>query len=88
MLRIKHLALNSASTAQFTAFEAGTKYIVLDVQDADARVTFDTSAASTSNGHILYAGRSYTFSARAAEVAVFARKGSKRYFNYSCFRIY
>ena len=70
------LALNSASTAQFTAFEAGTKYIVLDVQDADARVTFDTSAASTSNGHILYAGRSYTFSARAAEVAVFARKGA------------
>ena len=66
----------TTGTPQFTAFDPITKYIVLDVQDVDARVTFDGNGVSSSNGHILYAGRSYTFSARAAEVAEFARKGS------------
>lgn len=55
------------------AFDALTKYIAMDVQEADAFMTFDGSAPTTSNGHRLYAGRSYTFSKEAAVKAKFIR---------------
>ena len=66
----------TTGTSTFSAFNSLTKYIALDVQDVDVRVTFDGSTPSTSNGHILYAGRAYTFSKAAAEDAIFARKAS------------
>ncbi len=66
----------TAGGVQFgTAFNSLTRYIVLDVQGADVRVTYDDSAPTTSNGHILYAGRSYTWSKQAAAAAKFIRDG-------------
>ena len=58
-----------------TAFNNLTRYIVLDVQDADVRVTYDDSAPTTTNGHILLSGRSYTWSKQAAAAAKFIRDG-------------
>ena len=58
------------------AFNSLTKYIVLDVQVADARVAYDGAAPTTSKGHILYAGRSYTWSKAAAENAFLINDGS------------
>ena len=57
------------------AFDALTKYIAMDVQDADVFMTFDGTAPTTSNGHKLFAGRSYTFSKEAAVKAKFIRSG-------------
>jgi len=58
-----------------SAFDSLTKYIAMDVQDADVFMTFDGSAPTTSNGHKLFAGRSYTFSKEAAAKAKFIRSG-------------
>lgn len=57
------------------AFDSLTKYIAMDVQDADVFMTFDGSAPTTSNGHKLFAGRSYTFSKEAAVKAKFIQAG-------------
>ena len=66
----------TAGGVQFgTAFNSLTRYIVLDVQSADVRVTYDDSAPTTTNGHILFAGRSYTWSKQAAAAAKFIRDG-------------
>jgi hypothetical protein len=69
----------SNSAVQFgTAFNKLTRYIVLDVQDADVRVTYDGDTSgdvSATNGHLLFAGRSYTWSKAAAEAARFFRDG-------------
>ena len=60
------------SVVQFgTAFDSLTRYIVLDVQDNDVRVTYDDSSPTVTNGHILFAGRSYTWSKEAAQAAKF-----------------
>lgn len=65
------------SVVQFaTAFNEETKYVVLDVQTADVRVTYDNSAPSSTNGHILPAGRSYTWAKATAQAAKFIRDGS------------
>lgn len=58
------------------AFDSLTKFISFDVQTADCFVTFDTSAPTTSNGHRLYAGRSYTISKAAAQRAKFIAASS------------
>lgn len=66
-----------ASIVQFaTTFDDLTRYIALDVQDADCFVTYDGSNPTTSNGHRLYAGRSYTWSKKAAQAAKMIRAGS------------
>ena len=59
-----------------SSFDSMTKYIVLDVQTADVRVTYDGDAATTSNGHLLFAGRSYTWSKDTAEKAQFIKNGT------------
>ena len=62
------------SVVQFgTAFNSLTRYIVLDIQTADVRVTYDDSAPTTTNGHILFAGRSYTWAKETASAAKFIR---------------
>ena len=70
----------SNSAVQFgTAFNSLTKYVVLDVQTADVRVTYDGDTSgdvSATNGHLLFAGRSYTWSKEAATAARFFRDGS------------
>ena len=40
-------------------------------QVSDVRVTYDDSAPTSTNGHILFAGRSYTWSKQAATAAKF-----------------
>ena len=59
-----------------TSYNRLTRYIVLDVQDADVYVTYTGETPSASVGHKLYAGRSYTWSKKAAENAKFLRTGS------------
>jgi len=65
------------SAVSFGAFSANCKYVVLDVQVADVRVTYDGSApdntqdSGTANGHILFAGRSYTWAVETARAAKF-----------------
>ena len=53
---------STAGGVQFSAFPAGTDYVMWDVQDAAIFVTFDASAPTTSNGHYLPAGTSGTWS--------------------------
>ena len=62
---------DTAGGKQFAAFNSLTKYVVLDVQVSDVRVTYDDSPPTSTNGHILYAGRSYTWSKQAATAAKF-----------------
>jgi hypothetical protein len=38
---------------QFAALHTDTDYVVLDIQDNNARATFDGSAPTASNGHLL-----------------------------------
>jgi len=68
------LAVGNASVS-FGAFSANCKYVVLDVQTADVRVTYDGSApvggTSSPNGHLLFAGRSYTWAVETARAAKF-----------------
>lgn len=66
---------SGANDDNASAFDSLTKYIAMDVQDADVFMTFDGSAPTTSNGHKLFAGRSYTFSKEAAVKAKFIRAG-------------
>ena len=58
------------------SFDSLTRYIVLDVQDADVRVTYDGGDPDTNTGHILFAGRSYTWAVETARVAKFIRDTS------------
>ena len=69
----------SSSVVKLTdsyTFDTLTRYIVLDVQDADVYVTYTDETPSASVGHKLYAGRSYTWSKKAAENAKFIQTGS------------
>jgi len=70
--------LTTASLAGNTtgSFDELTRYIVLDVQDADVRVTYDGTAPTASVGHILFAGRSYTWAVETANKAKFIRVGA------------
>ena len=66
----------TAGGVQFSTFNERTDVVVLDVQDADVMCTFDNSAPTSSNGHRLYAGTTYTWSRAAAQAAKFIRQGS------------
>ena len=72
------LAVSSTAVAFTTNWEtspsAGTnKFIVLDVQTNDVMVTFDGSTPTSTNGHRLYAGESFTWSVDTAMAAQFIR---------------
>lgn len=59
------------------AFDKLTKYVVIDVQGADAFVTYSgTKPNATYQGHRLYAGRSYTWSEASASKALFIKAGT------------
>lgn len=62
---------NTTGGVQFSAFNSLTRYVVLDVQTADVRVTYDDSAPTSTNGHVLFAGRSYTWNVDTARAAKF-----------------
>ena len=59
-----------------TTYNRLTRYVVLDVQDADAYVTYTGENASSSVGHRLYAGRSYTWAVETAQQAKFVATGT------------
>ena len=76
MERLQVTAATSETGNSFqTSYNSITKYIVLDIQDADVRVTYDGVAPTSSVGHILFAGRSYTWAVETARVAKFIRDG-------------
>lgn len=59
-----------------TSMSNATDTVVLDIQTADVMVTFDGSAPTSSNGHFLANGTSYTWSKAAAIAAKFIRQAS------------
>jgi|TARA_R110000772_G_scaffold78073_3_gene167607 hypothetical protein len=62
----------SGSGVSFAAFDSNTKYVMIDVQDNNVIVTFDGSAPTASNGHLLIKEKELiTLSARAAKAAKF-----------------
>lgn len=63
---------DTAGGVQFAALHANTRYVMIDVQIANVRVTFDGSAPTTTNGHILVASQGLlVLSAKAAAAAKF-----------------
>jgi hypothetical protein len=58
---------------QFTAFDAETSAVYWTSEDAPCRVTFDGSDPTTTNGHIIPAGASGTWSVALAAAARFIR---------------
>lgn len=66
----------TAGGVQLSAFADTTNMIVLDVQDADVMCTFDGSAPTSTNGHRLYSGSTFTWSTATASAAKFIRQGS------------
>ena len=67
---------STAGGVVLSAFDAGTDYVVWDVQDADIMVTFDASAPTTTNGHRLYAGQCGTWSIATATAMKAIRQGA------------
>tara|TARA_R110000868_G_scaffold309695_1_gene570954 strand:- start:475 stop:804 length:330 start_codon:yes stop_codon:yes gene_type:complete len=65
---------STAGGVQFSAFNAITQVVVLDIQGADIMVTFDGSAPTTTNGHRLYDGDHYTWSKATATAAKMIRQ--------------
>tara|TARA_R110000803_G_scaffold33627_5_gene73535 strand:- start:3830 stop:4138 length:309 start_codon:yes stop_codon:yes gene_type:complete len=64
----------STSAVQFAAFDADTKYVMLDVQDDSVYITFDGSTPSASNGHIMLKEQGLIIlKAQAAKAAKFLR---------------
>jgi len=68
-------ATSETGNAFSTTYQGVTKYIVLDVQDADVLVNYNGDPTSDL-GHRLYAGRSYTWSKQAAQSAKFIKAGT------------
>ncbi len=64
-----------AATSFQTTYDTRTRYIVLDVQDNDVYVTYTGETPSATLGHILYAGRSYTWNVETAQAAKFLSVG-------------
>ena len=76
MERLQVTAATSETGNSFqTSYSSVTKYIVLDIQDADVLVNYTGNPTSVL-GHRLYAGRSYTWSKVAAQKAKFIKAGS------------
>lgn len=72
------LAVSSSAVPFTTDWRASpsagaNRFIVLDVQTNDVMVTFDGSTPTSTNGHRLYAGESFTWSVDTAEAAQFIR---------------
>jgi len=73
MLDVDSTSVQHQLTSPFNTL---TRYLVIDVQDNDAYVTFTGESASATVGHRLYAGRSYTLDADTARLAKFVSTGS------------
>jgi hypothetical protein len=70
------LSVTTGSATEFqTTYDDRTRYLVLDVQDNDVYVTYTGETPSATLGHILYAGRSYTWNVETAQAAKFLSVG-------------
>tara|TARA_R110001606_G_C15325713_1_gene645051 strand:- start:1157 stop:1465 length:309 start_codon:yes stop_codon:yes gene_type:complete len=67
----QRLTPDATTVEEFGAFNASTRVIFFDVQSNDIFMTLDGSTPTTTNGHKLFAGRSYSLSIQAARVAKF-----------------
>ena len=58
--------------AQFATFNSNTKYVIIDVQDNNVYGTFDDTALTATNGHVLVKDNPLiTLSANAGKAAKF-----------------
>lgn len=71
----QRLAVAGSVTAFASTWTTGTQSVVLDVQGADVMCTFDGSNPSSSNGHFMANGTSYTWSKQTATAAKFIQYG-------------
>ena len=69
----------SSATVSFSPFDPATNLIVMEVQGADVWGTVDGTIPSAANGHLLYAGQVYHWSASTAQAAQFCRVSSTAY---------
>ena len=66
----------TGSGVQLAALDADTKYVMIDVQDNNVIVTFDGTAPTASNGHLLLKEKGLiTLSAISAKAAKFLGSG-------------
>lgn len=68
-------SIGTSSNTTFGAFHPTTRYVSFDVQDNDVYVSYDGTNPSSTHGHILYAGNSYTWDKFTAEAAIFNSVG-------------
>jgi hypothetical protein len=67
----------TGSGAAFAAFHADTDYVLIDIQDNNVYVTFDGTAPTASNGHLLVKEQGLiVISKNAAKAAKFLAIGS------------
>ena len=82
------LAVSSTAVPFSTTWRDGnTKFVVIDIQSNDVRVTFDASTPTASNGHILYAGQSFTWHVDTAVAAQFIRVSAVGVIHASAFTV-
>lgn len=67
----ERLAVGGSVVSKVTAPNQYTNTIMFDIQGDDVWCTTDGTTPSSSNGHRLYAGRSYTWSKEMVRVAKF-----------------
>lgn len=61
---------------QFSAFHADTTHVRIQIQTADVRVTFDSSAPTSTNGELLSVGYTDIWRKETAAAAKFIRTGA------------
>lgn len=71
----QQLALTSGAMA-FTAFDAKTTHVLVSVDTANVRVTFDGSTPDANTGHLLTAPYIGMWSKARAQAAKFIKTGS------------
>lgn len=66
---------DTAGGVQFDAFHADTTHVFWTSEDEECRVTFDGSAPTTTNGHVIASGSSGIWAKAMAAAAKFIRTG-------------
>jgi hypothetical protein len=65
----------TAGGVQFAAFHADTTHVIWSAEAAEVRVTFDSSAPTSTNGHIIPIGTTGVWAKALAVAAKFIRTG-------------
>ena len=67
----RRVVITNAGSVQFAALDVGTSHILWTSEDANFRVTFDGSEPSVTNGHVITANSTGTWTREMAEAAKF-----------------